>query len=302
MRNTNEKIDVDNMILNQRVTTENTLKKDEAIDKCLLLGDKFLSLYKELFSTSQKELNPKLIQQMQYYYDFARKIKIEGYKKVISSIALYDWFFLKGSSIDSLFEDEIDEEIYELFIEKLLDCDNVDEAFCFIRSDDFLKIFSKLNKQTKKGKLISKICDVACTIASDTIQCMINKNINEEQIKEIISSFIYLKKQNLKELNLNDIDRGSSYKIKKRISTMNNSLYAQIEKTYDDLSSLLYEIYRKYQEAFIPLLNENIENNQIELEQNLREIINSFINDKQIKFTKSWQPTLFRLSHNRYLL
>ena len=125
---------------------------------------------------------------------------------------------------------------------------------------------------------------------------------NEEQIKEIISSFIYLKKQNLKELNLNDIDRGSSYKIKKRISTMNNSLYAQIEKTYDDLSSLLYEIYRKYQEAFIPLLNENIENNQIELEQNLREIINSFINDKQIKFTKSWQPTLFRLSHNRYLL
>ena len=116
---------------------------------------------------------------------------------------------------------------------------------------------------------------------------MINKNIHEEQIKEIISSFIYLKKQNLKELNLNDIDCGSSYKIKKRISTMNNSLYAQIEKTYDDLSSLLYEIYRKYQEAFIPLLNENIENNQIELEQNLREIINSFINDKQIKFTKS---------------
>ena len=111
MRNTNEKIDVDNMILNQRVTTENTLKKDEAIDKCLLLGDKFLSLYKELFSTSQTELNPKLIQQMQYYYDFARKIKIEGYKKVISSIALYDWFFLKGSSIDSLFEDEIGEEI-----------------------------------------------------------------------------------------------------------------------------------------------------------------------------------------------
>ena len=137
----------------------------------------------------------------------------------------------------------------------------------------------KLNKQTKTGKLLSKICDVACTIASDTIQCMINKNINDEQIKEIISSFIYLKKQNLKKLNLDDIDSKSSYKIKKRISTINNSLYAQIEKTYDDLSSLLYEIYRKYQEAFIPLLNENSENNQIELEQNLREIINSFIND-----------------------
>lgn len=287
MRNTNEKIDVDNMMLNQIVTSENTFNRHEAIDKCLLLGDNFLTLYKELFSTSQKELNSKLVQQMQYYYDFARKIKIEGYKKVISSITLYDWFFLKGSSLDSLFEDEIYEEIYELFIEKLLDCDSVEEAFCFIRSDDFLKIISKLNKQTKTGKLISKICDLACTIASDTIQCMINKNINDEQIKEIISSFIYLKKQNLKDLNLDDIDSKSSYKIKKRISTINNSLYAQIEKTYDDLSSLLYEIYRKYQEAFIPLLNENSENNQIELEQNLREIINSFINDKQIKLTKS---------------
>lgn len=169
MRNTNEKIDVDNMMLNQIVTSENTFNRYEAIDKCLLLGEKFLTLYKELFSTSQKELNAKLIQQMQYYYDFTRKIKIEGYKKVISSITLYDWFFLKGSSLDSLFEDEIDEEIYELFIEKLLDCDNVEEAFCFIRSDDFLKIISKLNKQTKIGKLISKICDVACTIASDTI-------------------------------------------------------------------------------------------------------------------------------------
>lgn len=266
------------------------INRCEASYKCYLLGKQFLSFYKELYSQNSK--NNILIEKMQYCYNIARNIQIIGYKKRINDNTLYDWFFLADSSLDSLFDDEIECGIYDLFVEKILDSDNVEEAFEYINSFESRELIENLRIETEREIIISQIIDIYCKIFKATFDCLINSKNETKNISNITNYFLFieqLKKDLYKyQINENRIynDLLSMVEMNQKAISENSILNVFIRTTYDDLLDAFFQIYQQYKLIVFPMLFYRQNHKVNEYENNVREVIKACKKKKLERFLK----------------
>ena len=106
--------------LNEEQVLEMAYSRQDAIDKCNVLGKQFIEHFHKIMSSSFEDIdfNHHCIE-MQAFFDDVKNIKLKQNNKRLSADALINWFFTIGSDV----EDEIDEQyqdIYELLYLNLL--------------------------------------------------------------------------------------------------------------------------------------------------------------------------------------
>lgn len=98
--------------------TEMAYERSDAIDECSRLGNQFILHFKKLFTDNTSFHHH--CTEMQSYYDKVYKIVLKYNKKKISNNQLIDWFFTVGSSTELLFDNDNEEDIYNMLMVELL--------------------------------------------------------------------------------------------------------------------------------------------------------------------------------------
>lgn len=82
---------------------ETAFSQNQAIDKCLELGKKFVDHFNKIMVEGKNSNNfQHHCQEMQAWWDKVRKIKLSYNKKLISNRQLIDWFFTAGQDYSDL--------------------------------------------------------------------------------------------------------------------------------------------------------------------------------------------------------
>ena len=90
--------------------------KLKAIDYCCKNGLKFISLFKLLFDSTNKNKQCKILKTMQIIFDDISDIYITETKNVIYHSQKMDWFFTATSSYDELIDDDEIKDKYDKFV------------------------------------------------------------------------------------------------------------------------------------------------------------------------------------------
>ena len=100
--------------------TEMAMRRGEAIDNCEVLGEKFTQHFNEIAKLGKNDIDFKHhCQELQSWYDRARKIKLKETKKLITKGNLWDWFFTVGQNVEHVILQPY-QELYQDFCFTLL--------------------------------------------------------------------------------------------------------------------------------------------------------------------------------------
>lgn len=103
---------------------EMALDRDKLIDRCMSLGRKFIDHYHEIYRLGAEDRDyDHHCGELQGWYASVKDLVFKHNHKKISKTQLIDWFFTRGSSIEELFPEDREAEIYEEFILKILSTD-----------------------------------------------------------------------------------------------------------------------------------------------------------------------------------
>lgn len=93
-------IDVDNWSLQEQTTLcEMAMSRQDAIDRCMSLGQKFIEHFKKIYEEENKKCDAinHWVNEMQSWYNQVSKIKLKPKSTSIQLNNLMDWFFTVGS-------------------------------------------------------------------------------------------------------------------------------------------------------------------------------------------------------------
>lgn len=108
-------------LMENRRLHEMAYERSDAIDRCASLGKEFVEHFHKIYQSGikDKDFNHHC-QEMQSWYESVSKIVLKSNKKLISNNQLIDWFFTVGSSVEYLFHDEGEIDLYNKFMIILL--------------------------------------------------------------------------------------------------------------------------------------------------------------------------------------
>lgn len=119
--------------INQNYLTEMAMRRGEATDNCEVLGEKFTEHFNTIAKLGKEDVDFKHhCQELQSWYDRARKIKLKETKKLITKGNLWDWFFTVGQNVEDVIEEPY-QELYEDFCFTLLS--NTDKTIYEVLSE-----------------------------------------------------------------------------------------------------------------------------------------------------------------------
>lgn len=119
--------------INENYLTEMAMRRGEAIDNCEELGEKFTEHFNTITKLGKEDVDFKHhCQELQTWYDRARKIKLKETKKLITKGNLWDWFFTVGQNVEDVIEEPY-QELYEDFCFRLLS--NTDKTIYEVLSE-----------------------------------------------------------------------------------------------------------------------------------------------------------------------
>ena len=90
--------------------------KLKSIDYCCKNGLKFISLFKSLFATTNKNKQREILNKMQIIFDNISDIYITKTKNIIYHSQKMDWFYTATSSYDELIDDDEIKDRYDKFV------------------------------------------------------------------------------------------------------------------------------------------------------------------------------------------
>lgn len=104
-----------------KMLSEQALKRGEVIATCMSLADEFIEHFHKVVKLGVNDVNFKHhCNEMQTWWDKARRIKLKNNKKQISTKELCDWFLTQGSDVESIIEEPY-QAFYKIFCKKLID-------------------------------------------------------------------------------------------------------------------------------------------------------------------------------------
>ena len=105
--------------------SEMSYHRNEAIDKCFDLGVQFIKHFLKIIAEGKESRDFNYhCQEMQSWYDVVRDITLKPKDRSLTKDQLINWFFLRGSSTDILFKDDLVADLYEELFIRLLSSDS----------------------------------------------------------------------------------------------------------------------------------------------------------------------------------
>ena len=104
----------------EKLLSEMSMDRSDAIDKCLSLGEKFTEHFNEIMKEGQDSPDFKHhCHEMQVWFDTVKKITLKPKGKCLTIEYWIDWFFTAGQTVEKLIDSEYEDE-YEILIRSLI--------------------------------------------------------------------------------------------------------------------------------------------------------------------------------------
>ena len=107
---------------------ELALNIDKAIDRANSLGKQFVKHFHKVYveGISSRDFHHHC-KELQTFWEDVCSIRLKTNNKLVPMSYINDWFFTVGKSVEDLFDDENEQDVYEVFMKKLDRGDNVKE-------------------------------------------------------------------------------------------------------------------------------------------------------------------------------
>lgn len=106
-----------------------SLERNEAMDKCYELGEKFIEHFEKIYDKPDNENVNHWCNEMQGWFDKVSSMSLKYSKKLITNDNIVGWFFQKWTDEEHLFpNDKNKQEIYIKFYNELLKIKNVKQS------------------------------------------------------------------------------------------------------------------------------------------------------------------------------
>lgn len=102
------------------------MARKDAINKCIELGELFVEHFDKIYNSPNDINVHHWSKEMQAWYDKARRIKLSTSNRPISTMWLLNWFGTLCGDVDTVFNNEVEAEIYEDFLNDLVRSENVE--------------------------------------------------------------------------------------------------------------------------------------------------------------------------------
>lgn len=100
---------------------EMALNRGEAIDRCCILGEKFIQHFHKLFMEGKSDPNfNHHCSEMQGWWNSVCEIRLKHNNKLLTNTNLIDWFFTVGAAVEDYLKDPDEIEAYNKFYIALL--------------------------------------------------------------------------------------------------------------------------------------------------------------------------------------
>lgn len=128
---------------------EMAYNRNEALIICMELGDEVIEHFDKIYKESNKQVVSHWCDEMNAWIRKVLEIKLKPKNRNLTPEQLFDWFFTRGSDLETLFSDLEEREYYSKFIKDVQDTKDAKLSVVNIGLVDE-RVFNKGNNRRRR--------------------------------------------------------------------------------------------------------------------------------------------------------